>query len=911
MAGRATGLVGRAKECRLIERLLDDARGGQSRALIVHGEAGIGKTALMEHVVESATGFVVARATGVESEMELGFTGLHQICTPMLDQLERLPAPQRDAMTTALGLIDGTPPDRFLIGLALLNLLSNAAEDAPLLVVVDDAHWLDQASGHALAFAARRVFAERVCLLFGTRHVTAELSGLPALVVEGLANRDAAALLASVLPVPVDAQVRDRLIAETRGNPLALIEWPRGLPIGELAGGFGLPAVLPLPGQLEEGFRRRLDQLPLATQRFLTVAAADPTGDPTLVWTAAGHLALGPDDATPAIDAGLIDVGTTVRFRHPAVRSAVYAAAPAGGRREAHAALAKATDTEEAADRRAWHLALAAAGADEEVALQLEQSAGVAQARGGVSAAAALLERSAALTPDAAMRVQRTIGAAEAHIEAGAADAGERLLTAVEGGALDASSRARVESLRGYMASAWGPLDEAPRLYLKAAERLHNVDANMARDLHVGAIAAAVTVSDLTRGVGLEEAAKAARAAPPASGPQRPQDLLLDGLAAFTTDGPVAAAPILRATFAVFDRAHLEPSDLQWLGLQCAAASLLWEPQELEAGAQSYLQLARDIGALRTLPQALNVLAIAKIWVGDLSTAAMLVGEAESLIDAMGSNFPVYAAAQLAGLRGEVLAAQVIAKVEDYAHAQSTGIGEKVAQSARATLLNGMARHDEAFTAAQAADRPPAHWGSHLALHELVEAAERSGRRDVAADALTRISVSAHASGSDWALGIEARSRALLTDGEPAEGLYLEAIERLVRSPVRTEAARAHLLYGEWLFEHDRRADARRHLRTAHDQLTAIGMEAFADRAARGLAAAGDGVRTRTPATVPELTPQELQIARLVADGRTNQEIGNQLFLSARTIEWHLRKVFTKLDVRSRRGVRERMAQTG
>jgi DNA-binding CsgD family transcriptional regulator len=904
-------LVGRADACGQIERLLEGAKAGHSAVLVVRGEPGIGKSSLLDYAIGSASGFQVARATGVESEMELAFAGLHQLVAPMLDGLVLLPDPQRDAMTTALGLSSGRPPDRFLIGLALLSLLTDAAGKAPVLVVVDDAHWLDLASAHALAFAARRLFADRVCVLFGTRPAMGELRGLPELALEGLADRDAAALLAAVLPVPLDPQVRDRLITETRGNPLALLEWPRGLAPAELAGGFGLSTLLPVAGQIEEGFRRQLGELPTPARALLTVAAAEPTGDAALVWRAAAQLGLGPDDATAATDAGLVELATTVRFRHPSVRSAVYAAATTAERRQAHAALATATDPHEDADRRAWHLALAAAGPDEEVAAELERSAGVAQGRGGVSAAAALLERSAALTLDPTRRTQRTIAAAGAYIDAGAPEEGARLLSAAEAGPLDAPSRARVEVLRATSATAWGWNGEAARLFLSAATRLYGLDARMARDLLAAAMGAAAQV-DVVGGVTLDEAAKAARAAPPPPDPVRPQDLLLDGLATFIAEGPELAAAILRSALGAFRRGRLEPAEgIHWYGFQCSAATALWDLETWELAAEGEVHAARTLGALRALPQSLNMLAVPKMFGGDLSTAAALVGEATSLIEATGSNFTLYAVARLAALRGdEAEAVDVIATTIDHAQAQGQGMSKRIAHSAAATLYNGLARYDEAFSAAQEADRPHfRYWASNIVLHELVEAAARSRHSGVAAEALERISASAQASGSDWALGIEARSRALLSTGDVAESLYLEAIERLERSPVRPEAARAHLLYGEWLRREKRRVDARARLRDAYERLTTIGMEAFAERARRELAATGETARKRATDTAYDLTPQETQIAQLAGEGRTNREIGTQLFISAHTVEYHLKKVFTKMDVTSRTQLRDSLAR--
>jgi DNA-binding CsgD family transcriptional regulator len=872
----------------------------------------MGKSALLEHTVTSAAGFKVARAAGVESEMELPFAGLHQLCAPMLDGLALLPGPQRDAMSTAFGLSDGRPPDRFLIGLALLSLLSEASSEAPLLCVVDEAHWLDRASLQTFAFVARRLFVDRIGLVFATREPSPELEGLPELAVPRLGDADAEALLASVLREPLDPLVRGRIIAETRGNPLALVEWTRGMTPTELANGFGLPSFLPLSGRLEESFRRRIEELPSPTRRLLIVAAAEPTGDAVVVWRAAAEFGIGPEDALPALEAGLLEIGVRATFRHPLVRSIAYRDASVADRRAAHGALADVTDPAANPDRRAWHRAEAAAGPDEEVAAELERSARVAHARGGASAAAALLERSAALTLDAARRAQRTIAAAGAHIDAGAPEAGARLLATAEAGPLDAASRAQVEVLRGTSAIAWGSNDEAARLFLSAARRLSIIDVRAARDLYAAAMGAAAQV-DIAGGVGLEEAAKAARAAPQVPGPERPQDLLVDGLAAFITEGPETAAPILRAALSAFRRVRFEPGEgIGWYAYQCAAATALWDLESWEASADGEAQAARAFGALRALPQSLNVLAVPKLFAGDLTTAATLVAEAASLIEATGSNFTLYAVARLAALRGrEDDARHVIAATVDHAEAQGQGMSKRIAHSAAATLYNGLARYGEAFTAAQEADRPPfRYWASNIVLHELVEAAARSGHPEVAAQALERISVGARASGSDWALGIEARCRALLSSGAAAEPLYLEAIERLDQSPVRPEAARAHLLYGEWLRREGRRVDARQHLRDAYAQLRAIGMEAFAERAGRELAATGETVRKRTVETLTQLTPQELQIARRAAEGHTNPEIGAQLFISARTVEYHLRKVFTKLDVPSRRELRVKLHES-
>jgi hypothetical protein len=407
------GLTDRRAERGVLDGLVEAVRAGESRVLVVHGEPGVGKTALLDYLAARAAGCRVLRAVGVQSEMELAFAGLHQRCAPMLDRLGVLPGPQREALRTAFGMSAGPAPDRFLVGLAVLGLLAEAAVDRPVVCLVDDAQWLDRASAQVLAFVARRLGVESVGLMFSARIADGELGSLPELEVKGLPERDARALLDAVLTGPVDARVREQIVAETRGNPLALLELPRAATLTHLAGGFGLPGAMPLAGRIEDGFRRRVDALPAQARRLLLVAASDPTGDPALMWRAAGRLGVSTEAAGPAAEAGLAEFGARVRFRHPLVRSAVYQSAPAWDRQEVHQALADATDPQADPDRRAWHRAQAAAGPDEEVAAELEDSAGRAQARGGLAAAAAFLERAALLTPDPAHRAGRTLAAAQ------------------------------------------------------------------------------------------------------------------------------------------------------------------------------------------------------------------------------------------------------------------------------------------------------------------------------------------------------------------------------------------------------------------------------------------------------------------------------------------------------------------
>jgi DNA-binding CsgD family transcriptional regulator len=786
-------------------------------------------------------------------------------------------------------------------------MLCVAAERKPLLCLVDDGHWLDRASGQTLAFVGRRLMADPVGLIIATREVDPGFSGLSEMVLGGLAARDAMVLLRSLPGAPLDGQVCDRIVAEAHGNPLALVEWYRSLTPAPAAAGSRPAGGGPLSGRLEETFRRRLAELPAETQRMLLVAAAEPVGDVVLVRRAADRLGVGAEAVPPAVDAGLVEVGTAVRFCHPLARSAAYNSASVAERQRAHRALADVMAPDIDPDRQAWHRALSAPGPDEEVAAELERSASRAQARGGLAAGGAFLERAAALTLDPKRRAERTIAAAAAHLEAGALDAASSLLGSIEGGPLDELHRAQVEILRGEAASGWGHIGDATSQYLSAARRLEPLNVQLARDTYVRALATA----DVAPGAILVEVAHAARAAPPPPGATRPHDLLLDGLAVAHTDGPAAAASILRDALDAFARAQLPPEETWWLGLAQPAAVLLWDYGAFRSLASRFLQAARELGGLGMLPWALDAFALAHVWAGDFATAASLVAEEQSVFEASGSSTIRWAGAELVAWRGhEAQANSSIAAAIERARAQGQGGTITFLHSAEATLCNGLGRYEEALIAAENATSPPLHTPSYLLLGELVEAAVRSGRPTVAAEALDRLSESTQASGTDWALGVEARCRALLGTAAAARSLYLEAIDLLDCSPVRPEAARAHLLYGEWLRRENRRVDARQQLRTAHEMLIAMGAYGFAERARRELVATGETVRKRTVETATVLTDQEACIARLVAEGLTNVEIGAQLFISPRTVEWHLGKVFTKRGIGSRRELRSLLQNT-
>ncbi len=867
----------------------------------------MGKTALLDYVADQGEGCAVVRAVGVESEMELPFAALHQLCVSLLEGLERLPPPQRDALRTAFGLSSSAPPDPFLVGLAALTLLSYAADSQPLICVIDDAHWLDRCSAQVLSFVARRLQAESVIVLFAERDQDqpTELAGLPELRLQRLSDDDARELLASSTPGRLDERVRERIIAEARGNPLALLELPRGVSSASLAGGFAVADSFPLVNRVEASFRRRVDQLPEETQRLLLLGAAEPTGDPILLWDAAAVLGLPIDSAAPAETADLIAVGARVTFRHPLLRSAIYGAASADSRRNAHWALAEAIDAARDPDRRAWHRAHAALAPDEEVARELELSADRARARGGIAAGAAFLQRAAALTADPALRAERALAAAQASFEAGSFDAALAVLALAEADPLDELQRARVDLLRGRIASVSSFGIGAAQL-LQAARQLEPLDIDLARETYLEAWGAAVAGGELVSALTLAEVSRAVCSAPPPAHESVASDLLLEGLAQLVAQGLRRAAPTLRKAVSAF---RDDETALHFGGLAAVAASALWDVDGWDDVITRQLQLAREAGALAQLATALQGKGIVVTWSGDFTRAASLIAEAEAVAAATGIRMASYGGMLLAAYQGrEPEASALLSTAIENATAGGEGVAVQFGGWATAVLFNGLGRYEEAIVAAQqASDAAPELYISHWALAELIEAYVRRGNSDRAAEALERFVEAPSASGSDWGLGIVARSRALVSEDEEAEALYLEAITRLGRTRLRPELGRAHLVYGEWLRRQSRRIEAREQLRTAYEMFTSFGADAFAERTRRELLATGEKVRKRTDETRGQLTAQEEQIARLASHGQTNQEIGAELFLSPRTVEWHLHKVFTKLGVGSRMQLRDKL----
>jgi DNA-binding CsgD family transcriptional regulator len=887
-----------------LDGLVAAIREGESRPLVVWGDAGVGKTALLQYLIESASDVTVVRAAGIESEMELAYAGLHQLCASLLDRLEMLPEPQRRALEIVFGLSFGAAPDPFLVGLAVLSLLSNVAGERPLLCVVDDAQWLDQASALTLSFVARRLLADPVAIVFASREPGEELQHLFKLEVKGLTDADARALLGSSLQLKLDERVRDRIIAETHGNPLALLELPRRLTPAQLARDFGFADARHLPERVQRSFVRRLDGLSDHARRLLLLAAAEPVGDPLLLQRASEQLgiAISVIDTEAETD-GLLALGERVTFRHPLVRSAVYRSAGVQERRAVHSALAQATDRDVDPDRRAWHLAAAAAGPDEGVARELEQSAGRAQARGGLTAAAALLERAVAVSADPARRIERALAAVGASLNAGAFEPARRLLSVAQAGPLDELGRARLELLQGMAAYAERRGSDAPPLLLRAAQMLEPLDPRLARETYLDAWVAALFAGQLATAGDLYDVSREARRAPPAE-PARPSDLLLDGFALLLTDGRAAATPVLQhaATGFAGDGVTVEEV-LRWGWLATIGAVVVWDYESCVAIASRDVELAREHGALTVLAVALNILAQALAMGGEFGRAAQLISEADAVREATGTQVLQYGALYLAAFSGqeaEVSKLSVATAREGMEGGQGTAV--QYTWLATAVALNGLGRYREAVAPAQeASNTMPELVVAGWALTELIEAGARSGETELSHSALERLAERNRYIATDWGCGIEARSRALLAEGQSAECLYREAVDRLGRTALRPELARAHLLYGEWLRRENRRLDAREQLGTAHNQFMAIGMEAFAERARMELLATGQKMRKRTAETRDDLTAHERQIAQLACDGLSNPEIGARLFLSPRTVEWHLRKVFGKLGIHRRR----------
>lgn len=901
-------LVGREHELARFDELLRIVRNGGSETIVVRGDPGVGKSALLEHLVASASGFQVVRAVGVEGEVDLPYAGLQQLCRSLTNAIDALPEPQRVALRVAFGLASGDPPERYIVGLAVLSLMSENAATQPLLCVVDDAQWLDGATTHALGFIGRRLGADSVGCVIGCREAVSDVEGFPELHVGALSAADSRALLDSVLVGQVDEPVRERLLIEAHGNPLALIELPRSLTTADAASGVLPRAETSLSSRIEESFRLRITALGEQTRKLLLLAAAEPVGDPLLLHRAAAHVALPMDAADAAEDAGLLEIRERTSFRHPLVRSAVYQSATQQERRLAHAALAEVTDGLLDPDRKAWHRAQATSVPDEDVAEELERTAARAKSRGGLAAAGAFLERAALLTPSANRRAERTVVAAEFMYEAGAYDAVETLLRSLDDTQLDERHAARAERLHAEVAWKRGRQPrEAVFPLLAAAERLRRLDPMLAHEAQFDALQSAwYGDSDLVEAVALAYSESAAAESDAIGG------LVLRGwahVAAQSVGGRDTSAgdELLReAAIALLEKPQLDESDLSLLERTERAFLSYWDFDGWETLWRRAIQLARDRGSYLQLRRSLDDWAQVKTVAGDFSAVASALAEATAIAEATGEGWHLY--------RGVWPAAWQLPETEALAFVEGSesrgrtlGETHPLWDATRALIHNAAGRYEAALKAAQRACDVTRSRVFFWTLPDLIEAAARCGDRDRARVAMEHLVRRAHVISADWGLGLEARSAALVTD-DPllAEPLYVEAIERLDRARVRPDLARAHLVYGEWLRRENRRTDAREQLRAADDLFHAMGTHLFADRVRRELNATGETARKRTDDRRGDLTPQENQIAQLASDGLTNPEIGAKLFLSPRTVEWHLHHVYSKLGISSRKDLRAR-----
>lgn len=877
---------------RRVDELTGAASAGRGGALVLEGEAGIGKSALLDHAHHAARGFRVVRASGAEFEQELPYSALHQLCVPLLEHLAELPARQRDALRVAFGLAEGGP-DPFLIGLAALGLATAAARERPLLCLVDDAQWVDTASARAMVFLARRVAVDPVAMLFAARpaYPATGLGELPTAAVRGLSDEDARVLLARRSPFPLDDQVRERLVAEAQGNPLALLELDR-------AGGFVPPDLASVPTRIEHGFRSCLTGLSAGARSLLTLASADPTGDPGLLWPAARRLNLTVVPAGAEAEAtGLVAFGTRIRFCHPLARSAVYRAADPAQRRAAHAALEQVTDPVTAPDRRAWHRAQACSGPDDEVAGELERCAERARARGGVAAAAAFLERSVALSLDPARRVERTLRAAEAGFEAGASGKAATLLAALDTALLDEVQRADADLLRGRIAFTRPGDGSGPALMVRAAGRLAAPHPGRARDSFLDAVEMSLVVG--RGGAVIDQVLTAARSTAPAAGPPD----VLDGLMVLATGAYETALPLLR-------HALHDSGTAFWTRRPALATMIAFELWSMDTNAEIaawLVKAGRASGSPLLLRLGLAQKAVDATLTGDLGEAIAATAEEEAIADAAGAPPLLHHRLHLAAHRGrgdEFRRLREAAGREAAGEDPATGDPGQVMNLHWTTALlnNGLADYPAALAAARGATEHGDLFLTGAALPELVEAAVRCGDRVTAARAADSLAERTSAAGTVAGRGVAAYSRGLVTG---VEDHYREAVDLLAESSLLPYLARAHLLYGEWLRREGRRRDCREHLRTAHDMLSRTGAEAFARRAAGELRATGEKVRAPSGQTYDKLTMQEVAVARLVASGATSNEVAVQLHVSKRTVDAHLRHIFRKLAITSRRQLKD------
>jgi DNA-binding NarL/FixJ family response regulator len=895
-------LLGRRAERAAIDRVLDAARSGFSGTVVLRGGPGVGMSTLLQYAVASAPDLRVCGIAGVESEISMEFGGLHQLLVPFLPRLDGLPPPQRSALRVAFGQEAGPPPERFLVGLAALTLLSQAAEEQPLLCIIDDAHWLDPESAQVLGFVARRLCADRVGFIAAVGEPAAQrvFEQLPTITVDGLPDAEARELLTSVAAGALNAQAVDRILADTRNNPLALVELGTEYTADQLSGRAVQPEPLPLGQRLQEHFLRQVRSLPPDAQAFALLAAADPGGDRARLWRAAVQAGIDPDAASAeTAGAGVLEFpGNAVRFRHPLLRSAVYHGANAADRRQAHRAWSEAG----LPDLRVWHLAAAAVIPDEELAAELQDTAERAGTRGGYAARAALLRRSADLTPDDARRAEREVALAEARLMAGDPAGAQKILDGALPRPASVTACCRAQRLEGAIRFAQGNAAESARILASASNALVD-DDRMARDTMLLALQAAIWAGPAQT----REIAAAARVFPRVPGASASvSDLLLEGYSARFTLGYEASIPPFRAAVTALLADDLDPAvGLRWFALGTAAAGSLWDDQATFDLSDRWEKMARTAGAFTTLPVALAFHALSDCQAGHFRDAEARWAEMAEILavsrgpGVLGVNS--HSNGLLLACRGHLTEARAagLAQIHESSGRGQGGpadIGRYIV--ALADLFGG--DYAAAMSYAQTVTEDDPAYTAEATLPELVEAAVRAGDYDAAATARKTLSERALAAGTPWALGLRARCEALQAEGADAEGYYLESISQLERCRMAVDLARTHLLYGQWLRRAKRRRDARHELRTAHDMFAAMGADRFGEQAAAELRATGERARARTPETAVDLTPQETRVADLAAAGASDSEIAAQLFISPSTVDYHLRKVFRKLQVTSR-----------
>ena len=905
-------LLGRDQERAALDGLIEAAGNGLSGVLVLHGEAGMGKTALLEYSIESASGLLVTRITGLEAERELSFAALHRLLQPSLDRMNSLPQPQRDGLNSALGLASHAVADPFLIGLATLTLLADRATERGLLCIIDDSQWIDRESLQAIAFAARRLQADGIVILFGIRtptEVSSSLADLPSIEVAGLPDAAALDLLSTVVASPLDAGVARHIISETSGCPLALKELANDLSVEQWIGADRVSAPIPISRQLEAHFRRQFEELSPETQTFVLVAAAEASGDASLVRRAALDLGCDEDAELEAVRGRLLSTEPSLQFRHPLIRSAVYTGASATDRKRVHRALADSIDRSLDPDRWAQHLAAIATGYDSQLAADLEAGANRARERGGYAAEASLLTQAAGFTEHAELRSKRLLEASAAALSAGAPQRARKLLSQASLELKDPLLLAHAQQIDGRLRISTVQPSLAPALFLAAAQQFLPLDGDRARHSMLDAFESFLKCQYFTEGTDGAEIARAALATRPSRAVESLADLLLDGMSLLLGTGYVQSVDSLRRAAQFLRDGPISPEDvIRWFSYGSFITDELWDDRTHIAWVERVESVARKRGALSVLKLSLIGLAVHQIRVGKFSAAEAYFAESLELTaasDGIGSlALDLYRPlnVELLAWRGDDAGTRSAATMlMEMGEAVGMAVVQFQAHHALAILELGAGRYSDALLAAQfATDRQAIGWRCQ-SLPLVVEAGLRSGNRTAAERALVELELRATASATPWALGLLERSQALMADDSLAEALFTQSIADLKQTLVVTDLALARLSYGEWLRRRQRRADARIQLRQAHEAFETMGAAGFAERARTELLATGEHAVRRTVETQNDLTPQELKIAQLASRGATNPEIAAQMFISPSTVDYHLRKTYRKLGIASRR----------